>query len=597
MSDDVREIKSQIDIVDVIGDYVQLRKSGSSLVGLCPFHAEKTPSFHVSHERQTYHCFGCGKGGDVFSFIMEMEGISFRETLELLAGKTGVKLSSFSDEIKNRSVEKGRDIRSLLEESKNFFHSSLTGQGGEAARAYMARRNLDEGSWRRFELGWSPQSWDALSRHLQSCGFGVNEIIDSGMAIKGDRGLYDRFRGRVIFPVRDEMARITGFGGRLIDGEGAKYVNSPEGDYFNKRRLLYLMHEAKRAVRERGRVILMEGYMDAIRAHLSGFTEAVASLGTSLTEEQASLIKRFSDLCYIAYDADGAGQEASIRGMYILQRRGVDVRVVTLKEGLDPDDALSAEGGVEAFEHALKKSMPLPIYHVHIRRNDLRTPGKRRKAIEEVLAGLAVLPMLDIAEYIPSIAKGFGILQHELQREINARRKEADRRRISKNKENEKSAIYTEGIDDVHNVYIGIGKSEPDRRTVDLECAFCSLLWHDEELRSAYVCGELISLFADEATAGILSALLSGDTPQDLESRWRIMGESNCMGRIARGDAVLSAGSLGSEHAEKLLEDIRANAMRRKYDALRPIVLSEEACAEELMEYHELAKKLKGLKL
>ncbi|MDR1472095.1 MAG: DNA primase [Synergistaceae bacterium] len=595
MSDDVREIKSRIDIVDVIGDYVRLRRAGNSLVGLCPFHAEKTPSFYVSQERQTYHCFGCGKGGDIFAFLMELERLSFPEALNLLADRAGVKLSPRSAGAGGKPAERQRGARAVLEEAGIFFRESLGGSGGEAARAYLARRNLDGGSSRIFELGWSPQSWDALSNRLKSLGFGEDEIVGAGVAIRGEKGVYDRFRGRVIFPVRDDMGHIVGFGGRLIDGEGAKYVNSPEGEVFNKRRILYLMHEAKRSIRERGRTILMEGYMDAIRAHLSGFSEAVASLGTSLTEEQASLIKRFTDLCYISYDADGAGQEASIRGMYILQRKGVDVRVVTLREGLDPDDALSAEGGAEAFESAIEKSRSLPIYHVHIRRNDLRTPGRGHKAREEILARLAGIPPLDLAPHLPGIAKGFGVLQHELQREIEARRRNASRRPAWESHDDEKSAIYAEGIGGASSVYIDdSGASERDRRARDLECAFCGLLWQHEELRSDFTCGDIMPYFEDEAAAGIVSALLSGDTPGELESRWRMMGDSNCMGRIARGNAVLSEGNLGSEHAAKLLEDVKNGAMKRRYESLRRIVLSEEASGEELMEYRELVKKLKG---
>jgi DNA primase len=584
MPDDVREVKSRMDITELIGDYVQLRRTGSSLKGLCPFHSEKTPSFTVSPDRQTFHCFGCGKGGDVFAFLMEIEGLSFREALEQLAQRTGVKLSREAPE---ESGVKRKEAAIILEEAEKFFKDSLLGAGGEAPRLYLERRGLAREEWLRFGIGWGPQSWDALLTHMRKAGFADGEIVNSGLAGQGEKGLYDRFRGRVIFPVRDEMGKIRGFGGRIIGGEGAKYVNSPEGELFNKRKLLYLMHAAKKTVRERGRVILTEGYMDAIRCHLAGFTEAVASLGTSLTEEQASLIKRFADLCYMVYDSDSAGQEASVRGMYILQRRGVDVRIACLSGDKDPDELLSGEDGEALFSSLLKKAMPLPLYHVFIRRKTLRTPGKGKAAREDVLAGLASLPALDIQPYIPKIAEGFGVLQHQLEREIEARRRKA---------ENSKSAIYAEGNGDVASVYIDSGENIEERgksKETDLECAVCSIIWHDEELRSKLSQKDVVPFLTDEAAAGAVSALLSGESPEELEARWRALGETGCPGRIARGDAVLAEG-LGPDDAPKMIETLRKRALKRRYDELTVRCLRGEATKDEIAEKDDLAKKIKG---
>ncbi|MDR1137486.1 MAG: DNA primase [Synergistaceae bacterium] len=588
MHNDVIEIKSRIDIVDIISGYVDLKRAGNSLVGLCPFHSEKTPSFHVLPDRQSYHCFGCGKGGDIFDFVMETEGLDFKETLALLAERAGVQLSWTGGEKISNSTAK--DVRGALEAAKIFFRSSFEGPGGEAARAYLDRRRLSGDDAAKFEIGWSPQSWDSLSRHLVSAGFGDSEILEAGLVVKSDNGMYDRFRGRVIYPINDDSGRVSGFGGRILDGEGAKYVNSPEGPLFNKRRTLFLMDRAKRAARDSGRIILVEGYMDAIRAHMSGFTETVASLGTSLTEEQAALIKRFTELCYIAYDSDGAGQEASIRGMYILQRHGIDVRVVSLPENLDPDDFLSKEDGAEKFEHALKKALPLPLYHVYMRRHDLASPGHARRAREDILAGLASLPALDIAAYTPAISRGFGILEHELRAEIDARRENFRREKTK----NIKYASSLKGNDDVPSVYSSRDENTRDRRALDLECAFCSLLWRDEKLRSQWENGALIPFFSDEASAGIVAALVSGDLPGELEPRWRALGERICFERLARGNAVLAEAGLKSEHADKIIEDIRVCSMRRRFDALKPLVIRGEAETNEAAEYHELVKKLKG---
>ena len=594
MPDDVGEVKSRVDIVELIESYVRLRQAGSSFVGLCPFHSEKTPSFHVSRDRQTFHCFGCGKGGDIFSFVMEMEGLSFSQALEYLADRAGVKLSGRGPRPDKQGSPKSKTSRDALDEARIFFRSELSGPGGGAGQAYLARRGIAAEDAEQFELGWSPSSWDSLLKHLVARGFSFEEIFGAGLAVKSESGGYDRFRGRIMFPVRDDGGRMSGFGGRLIDGDGAKYINSPEGELFNKRKLLYLLDRAKRAIRERGRIILVEGYMDAMRAHMRGFTETVASLGTSLTEEQAALVKRFADLCYIAYDADAAGNAASVRGMYILQRHGVDVRVAILPEGLDPDDVLSREGGEAAFDMSIGKAMPLPLYHVRIKRKDLKTPGKNRSSREEVLSGLASLPALDIAEYIPRIARGFGILEHELRGEIDARRKDIEARdRKAGRYYDKKSAIYAEGIARSGDVYINGDETPAKKSVLDLECALCSLLWQYEELRSRWSCGEIISSLSDEAVSGIASALVSGDSPDALESRWRMLGERACFERLARGDLVRVREALGPEHAYKMMDYLKTGAMKRRVEVLKPLVISGDADSGEAAEYHDLEKKLK----
>ena len=243
-------------------------------MGLCPFHNEKTPSFHVSQERQNYHCFGCGKGGDIFTFVMETEGLDFRACLELLAARAGVMLTRRGD-----GKRTGGDLYEVMGEAARFFSAQLRGPEGAAARAYLERRSLALADADRFGLGWSGSSWDALTRHLRGQGVTERQAVACGLALEGQRGgVYNRFRGRLMFPIRNVAGRVIAFGGRLVDGEGAKYINSPEGEIYSKRRNLYLLHEARSAIRERKHSILIEGYMDALRLHLCGFPEAVASL-------------------------------------------------------------------------------------------------------------------------------------------------------------------------------------------------------------------------------------------------------------------------------------------------------------------------------
>ncbi|MGC9373037.1 MAG: DNA primase, partial [Thermovirgaceae bacterium] len=397
--DEIEEVRERLDIVDVIGDYLRLNRSGRNYRALCPFHSEKTPSFYVSPKRQTWHCFGCGRGGDLFSFVMEQEGLSFPEALRLLAERAGVAL-------KARQSDKGaKDLYDIMNEAHAFYRKQMQGRGAEAARAYLSRRGIDVKRAVLFELGWAPQGWDGLKRHFSTRGISLRQAVQAGLLVEGDRGTYDRFRGRILFPIKDVRGRVIALGGRIVSGEGAKYINSPESPIYSKRSSLYLLNSAKRNMREKGRAILVEGYMDALKLHLEGFTETVATLGTSLTEEQAALLKRFCEQCLICYDADIAGQEAAIRGMYLLQRAGLDMRVVTLPEGMDPDDLVSTEDGGERFEELLEKAAPLPLFHIAAKRGELADESRANGARREIIEGLAGLPVLEANRYLPEVAR------------------------------------------------------------------------------------------------------------------------------------------------------------------------------------------------
>lgn len=343
----------------------------------------------------------------MFRFLMEMEGWTFPQALEVLSARTGVVL-----EHRGRRREEGGDV---LEEALAFYRASLGASEGEAARAYLRRRELPQEAWERFELGWSLPAWRSLEDHLRRQGLNLRDAVERGLLVEGPKGTYDRFRGRVMFPIRSETGRLLGFGGRLVDGEGAKYVNSPESPLFEKRKVLYLLPQAKRAIREKGSALVVEGYLDAIRCHLNGHPEAVASLGTAFTEEQADLLARQADRCLICFDTDAAGQEAALKGMYVLRRKGLDVRVVRLPKGKDPDELLRDPQGAEAFEGALTEALPLPRFHVAARRKWLEDPQERKRGLEEVLGGIASLSVLDVRPSLPDVAADLGLLPHELE--------------------------------------------------------------------------------------------------------------------------------------------------------------------------------------
>lgn len=580
MDNGIQEVKSRLNIVEIVGDYLPLKQSGNAFWGRCPFHKEKTPSFSVSPDRQTFHCFGCGKGGDVFTFLMEIENIDFRDALMQLAVRAGVDLQPSNVGI--RTPQK-KSLGDILERALQFYRHTLSQPQALIARSYLEQRSLSSVVFAEFELGWAPASWDELVRAFREQGIPENEQIESGLVVRGDHGLYDRFRGRIIFPIRDDRRRLVGFGGRLVSGDGAKYVNSPEGALFNKRRLLYLLGDSKKKIRESGRLILVEGYLDAIRAHMFGFQESVASLGTALTDEQGALIKRFSNLCYICYDPDSAGQEAALRGMYILQKCGVEVRVVSLPEGKDPDEILLQPDGKEVFESALKRGQPLARYHAMVRRSDLQDPAKQLRAREDLLEGLASLPSLDVVPHLASIAQLFGILPHELQREIVARRSKSK-------KDNNRTNETEEPFFAIHEKIYEERMAEVE----DLECVLCSFLWSDASLRAKIEPGKAILLFTDEVLKNIALALLSGESPEELQERWRQLSDEECVGRIARGNAVIAREGLDETASEGLIILLERRNLERRYAELKKLMLCGEATTNDLEQYQLYARKLKG---
>lgn len=575
-NDNVREIKSKLDIVELVGDYVSLKKKGKSYWGCCPFHGEKTPSFTVSRERQTFHCFGCNRGGDIFSFLMEIENIDFVEALERLAERTGVKLERYNPS-KHRASKTLRDINIQAQE---FFEKALAGVSGKVARAYLDRRRINKEEAARFGLGWAPDSWNSLYDNLVSQGYSDKEMIDSGLVSQGEHGVYDRFRGRVMFPIYDVTDRLIGYGGRILAGDSAKYLNSPESQLFNKRNNLYLLNKAKHSMRKEGSAILVEGYMDAIRAHLKGFTNTVASLGTALTETQAMLIKRMAGLCYICYDADSAGAQATLRGMYILQKVGVVVKVMRLATGKDPDEVLLRENGVAEFKEAMDNALALPVYHAMVNSRDFDIPEKAVEAKRELLDGLASLSMFDVLPYINDISRILGLFPHELRKELN--RRHGNIRGTS--------PVRRMPEDD----YIDRQDEFPDDFPDDPECLFCSLLWANENLRSQFTPLQTVSYFESDMAKMIVTGLLNGETPEALEDRWRQMEESNLISVIAKGNSLMERGGFKENAPYKILEALQKRSVEKRVAVLQERLKKGTATDSDLKEHLELTKILKG---
>jgi DNA primase len=356
------EIKSKLPVVDVVGETVVLKRAGSAYKGLCPFHAEKTPSFIVTPDRESWRCFGCGEGGDIFTFLMRRDGIDFREALSRLAEKAGVELSpQTAKEDRHR-----RRLREALEAAIAWYREVLL-QAPQAAkaRAYLDERGLTSETLERFGIGYAPTSWEALTRRLIGRGFNNEELISSGLASPSNRGgVIDKFRGRIIIPIRDASGRAVGLGGRIMPGaDGPKYLNSPAGPLFDKSRTLYGLDLAKAAIRREKLTVIVEGYTDVMTAHQAGFSNVVASLGTALTRGQIELATRYADAIALAYDVDLAGEAATQRGL--LEELGPDqsvskVRVVRIPAGKDPDELIRNDP--EAWRTAVAEAKPVIEY-------------------------------------------------------------------------------------------------------------------------------------------------------------------------------------------------------------------------------------------
>ncbi len=386
----VAEIKSKLSVLEVVGETVQLKRAGSAYKGLCPFHAEKTPSFVVTPDRETWRCFGCGEGGDIFTFVMRRDGLDFREALERLAEKAGVELSERSA----REDRQRKRLRDALEAAIAWYREVLLQAGqAEKARAYLADRGLTDTTLDRFTIGYAPNTWDALSKRLIAKGFSNAEMIGAGLASPSNRGgVIDKFRGRIIIPIRDQSGRPTGLGGRIMPGaEGPKYLNSPATPLFDKSRTLYGIDLARASIRREKLAVIVEGYTDVMAAHQAGFTNVVASLGTALTRGQVELAIRYADAVALAYDVDLAGEAATQRGL--LEELGPDqavskVRVVRIPAGKDPDELIRTDP--DAWRTAVTEAPAVLDYFMDraVAAVDVSSVNGRREVTRRVLGVL-----------------------------------------------------------------------------------------------------------------------------------------------------------------------------------------------------------------
>ena len=416
------ELTERSDIVEVVSSYVRLsKKSGSNLFGLCPFHSEKTPSFSVSPDKQIYHCFGCGKGGGVINFIMEIENLSFPEAVEFLARRANMPVP---EQENDRESKKRSRMLALNKDAARFFYEQLAAPGGAPARDYMQRRQIGRVTATNFGIGYAPDSWDALRNAMKAKGYSDFELFDAGLVRKGKSGgFYDTFRRRLMFPVIDVRGGVIGFSGRILGDGEPKYMNSPETLVFNKSRNLFALNLAKKS--KSGYIILSEGNIDVVSLHQAGFDSAVASLGTSLTPEQARLISRYTGEVIIAYDNDGAGIKAAQRAIGILEKLELKVRVLRLEGAKDPDEFIKLRGP-EAFRKLLEGSEDQVDYRLRTITDKyvLTEPDQKVAFLKEASDLLARLPgKVERSVYAMRVAELAGVKGDAVTDEVERRRK------------------------------------------------------------------------------------------------------------------------------------------------------------------------------
>jgi DNA primase len=398
-SETINKIMDTARIEEVVGDFVSLKKRGTSLIGNCPFHNEKTPSFHVSVTKGIYKCFGCGKGGDAVHFIMDHEKYSYPEALKFLANKYNIEVEETVQSPQNIEAQNAREALYIVSQfAAGYFAEQLwTGSEGRAVGlSYFKERGFREDIIKKFELGYSPDSWDALINSAKSAGHQEAYLESTGLAVKNDKGkLYDRFRGRVMFPIHNFTGRIIGFGGRTLktDKNVPKYVNSPESDIYHKSSVLYGLYHAKKAIRETDNCYLVEGYADVLSAHQAGVENVVASSGTSLTTEQIRLIGRFTQNVTILYDGDAAGIKASLRGLDMILEEGLNVKVVNFPDGHDPDSYMHLVGSGAFKIYIENNRKDFILYKADTLLKEAGTdPIKRAGIIRDIVESIAKIP-------------------------------------------------------------------------------------------------------------------------------------------------------------------------------------------------------------
>jgi DNA primase len=530
----IEEIRSRNDIVDVISGYVLLKKSGTSYKAKCPFHTENTPSFSVSPDKQIYHCFGCGVGGNVISFIMSIENLGFVDALKLLADRGGISLPDQYEAVDKEKYKSKQTQYNIHKESARYYYDNL--KKSKTVLNYLNMRKITSETIIRFGLGYASEDWEGLYQHLLKKNYSIDEIAQSGLVIpkKNQKGhFYDRFRNRLIFPVFNLTNKVIAFGGRVLDQQLPKYLNSPETILFSKGHHLYGLNNAKNNIKD-GQIIIVEGYMDVISLYQHGMKNVVASLGTALTREQAKLLNRYADEIIIAYDGDDAGRKATLRALDIFAGSGCKVRVMKLPKGLDPDEYIK-KYKLEGFIYQIKKGLPLVEYKIMLARekyNINSTEGKIdfSKEVAQILKNIK--SEIEIDGYIKKISKETGINEAAIKSEVYSNKRMYNRDKTPKNRignnrntieykanitsNDRKNAIILaeenllNAISQDLEVFIKVKKFiNWDDFTLDIHRDIAKIIYKKMNNKETVIPGQLLDIFNSEHEGQVISGIFS----------------------------------------------------------------------------------------
>lgn len=582
----IEEIKLTSDIVALISDYLPLKRTGKSYKGLCPFHSERTPSFNVNPDDQFFYCFGCGVGGNIFTFVMKMENIGFVEAVELVARRFGIRIPEAARSPADQKARRARD--SLLEvnrEALEFFVNCLW--QSPRALAYLRRRGIGEETARKFQLGYAPGG-ERLVRQLQGAGLDLQLAVQLGLARVGRRGdlPYDYFRDRLMFPIADGRGEVLGFGGRALEPGGPKYLNSPENPLFSKGNVLYGLHLARGPIRRSKEVILVEGYMDVIALHQQGLENAVASLGTALTDRQGELLWRQTQRAFIAYDADAAGKAASLRSLKMLGQQGLEVRVVELPTGEDPDSFIRAKGK-EGFDRLMQEALPLIQYRLRLAMG--KGPWDTTARVQSMRRAVHVLVEVDSpAErevYMKEVARQLGLsigaLEAEIQR-YGAKKGSVSRYRHKINR----SSYNNKGVSPVYGEDVLSG--------ADLvETELVRLLLEEPQLVSRVAARVSPADFGQPALRSIVELVFSRakegkkTTPQDIAAE-PMATESGLLAHLIREDSLDGGEELADKCIRRLKEYRLSESLTKLEEKLASPGNSAGFLASLLIQYKDL---------
>ena len=527
----VEEVRSQNDIVDVVGSYVKLQKKGSSYFGLCPFHNEKSASFSVSAQRQMFYCFGCGAGGNVFTFLMKYENYTFPEAIKQLADRVGVKLpeAEYSAEQKQRE-SKRTQLLELNKEAAKYFYYQLKSPNGDIGYRYLTNRELSEDTIKHFGLGFANQTSDDLVKYLKSKGYSDDLIIEAGLASHDEKwGMHDKFWNRVMFPIQDVNHKVIGFGGRVMGDGKPKYLNSPETMIFDKSRNLYGLNYAKSS--RQNNIILCEGYMDVIAMHQAGFTQAAASLGTALTVGHANLLRKYTKDVLLAYDSDGAGVNAAIRAIHILRDAELTSRIINMEPYKDPDEFIK-NLGADAFKERIDNAENSFLFEVRIkeREYDLKDPDKKTAFFKEVAKMLCEFEDEMVREnYLEAVADKYSVSFEGLRKQVLSQAEKtglvkpiersklgnaASKERSQQDAQNKPQRLLLTWLSEMPQLYSQIKKYISDEDFTDPLYKQVATRLFDEYENGEGNPAAIISMFQDEEEQQIVASLFHTTLPE-----------------------------------------------------------------------------------